>query len=168
MTIYCEELANKICARIAAGEQLIKICAEDEMPTRQTVAAWTMKHEEFMHKMTSALQQRAESYAESIVAEAESVAPDMGSIQKAKLIIDTKKWIMGKLLKQYADKVTLAGDKDNPLTLNIAAMLDAGIAARDAARRVEHLKTIDGTFEKVVENQGPGGGVCAPIGSDAG
>ena len=44
---YGPELAQGICARIAAGESLAAICRERGMPPRSTVDAWRRLHPEF-------------------------------------------------------------------------------------------------------------------------
>lgn len=50
------------------------------------------------------------------------VAPDgridTGAVQKQKLQIDTRKWLMSKLSpKRYGDSMVIAGDADNPITI---------------------------------------------------
>lgn len=41
---------------------------------------------------------------------------DSGAVQKQRLQVDTRKWMLSKLApKKYGDKVTLAGDEHNPL-----------------------------------------------------
>ncbi len=138
MTIWTPELGDKILSRVSAGELLYKICESPEMPDKSTVYYWTFKHPEFGEKFRAALVQRAENWGEGIMEDI-AVCPERPeSLAKAKLMVDTKKWIMGKLLKTYADKVTLQGDKDNPLTLNLASALDNRIAAARSGRVIEH------------------------------
>lgn len=108
------------------------------MPERSTIAGWTMEHPEFREKFSSALMQRAETWGESMISDIEKTPAHNESLQKQKLLIDTKKWIMGKLLKTYADKVMLQGDKDNPIQLSLATALDQRIAAARAAPVIEH------------------------------
>jgi len=44
---YTEEIAAKICDRVAAGEYIHVICAEDGFPSHRTVRSWTKRHPEF-------------------------------------------------------------------------------------------------------------------------
>ncbi|WP_156406067.1 hypothetical protein [Phenylobacterium sp. Root700] len=37
---FSEGLGSVICARVAAGESLMQICADDDMPSRAAVVAW--------------------------------------------------------------------------------------------------------------------------------
>lgn len=41
---YCTELADEICERLACGESLRTICADDGMPHRTTVIRWLSRH----------------------------------------------------------------------------------------------------------------------------
>ena len=41
-TSYSKEIAQRICDRIAAGESLIRICRDDDMPAEITVRGWDM------------------------------------------------------------------------------------------------------------------------------
>src|SRR5690606_35856096 len=41
-SLYTEELAEKICARLADGESLNSICTDEGMPAESTVRLWTL------------------------------------------------------------------------------------------------------------------------------
>ena len=48
----------------------------------------------------------------------ESGATDSGAVQKQRLQVDTRKWLLSKLApKKYGDRMTLAGDEDSPLKI---------------------------------------------------
>jgi hypothetical protein len=54
--------------------------------------------------------------ADEPVGSTDSGATDSGAVQKQRLQVDTRKWLLSKLApKRYGDKVTLAGDDENPL-----------------------------------------------------
>ena len=56
--------------------------------------------------------------ADAPVPSTESGATDSGAVQKQRLQIDTRKWLLSKLApKKYGDKIELSGDKDNPLMI---------------------------------------------------
>lgn len=43
--VFTQEVADDICARIAAGETLIEICASGGMPSQQTVNRWLLNYD---------------------------------------------------------------------------------------------------------------------------
>ena len=47
-------LASVICERIAAGETLLGICQDLEMPSRFSVLAWTRPHPSFGERLAQA------------------------------------------------------------------------------------------------------------------
>ena len=57
--------------------------------------------------------------ADMPVGSTEHGTTDSGAVQKQRLQVDTRKWLLSKLApKKYGDKVTLAGDEENPLRVN--------------------------------------------------
>ena len=42
-SIYTLEIADEVCRRLADGESLLAICADDEMPAESTVRHWAME-----------------------------------------------------------------------------------------------------------------------------
>ncbi len=138
MTVYTEEIGDFICAHIASGGLLSDICEKESMPKRQTVYLWSIKNQGFGERYNQALRQRALTWGESMIDDIEKTSSTPEAINKQKLLIETKKWIMGKLCKEYAERVTLLGDKDNPIQINLATALDARIAAARAAPVIEH------------------------------
>lgn len=44
---FSDEVARALCARVAAGEAQVAICAEPGMPARGTLWRWTQEHPEF-------------------------------------------------------------------------------------------------------------------------
>jgi hypothetical protein len=138
MTLYTEELGKLICERVASGELVYKVCQDDGMPDKRTVYAWSFQRPEFGERFRAALVQRAENWGEGIIEDIEICGNSPEAIAKLKILTDTKRWIMGKLLKNYADKVTLQGDKDNPIQVSLAAALDQRIAAARTMPTIEH------------------------------
>lgn len=136
-TLYSEELATRICERLAGGESLLTICKGDDMPARGTVMRWLLddKHPGFRDKYAQARDEQADFYAEQIVAisdeectmvkhgdgdeEAEvEVVFDATAVARNRLRVDARKWYASKLApKKYGDRTTLAGDQDNPLAV---------------------------------------------------
>jgi hypothetical protein len=59
--------------------------------------------------------------ADMPVGSTEHGATDSGAVQKQRLQVDTRKWLLSKIApRKYGDKVTLAGDEDNPMKADIS------------------------------------------------
>ena len=127
-SIYGDELAAEICDRLAAGESLMQICRDEDMPTRQAVHEWIADNRAgFGDKYARAREIQADYYAEKIAAVPEetkrSNAPDRAQI--GRLEMDAYKWTAAKLApKKYGDKL----QTENNTTLNtsdpLAALLE--------------------------------------------
>jgi len=119
-TIYTEELAKKILDRIAEGESVRSIARDDDMPNKSTIFDWALYHEKFSDQYDKARDIGMEVRAEEI----EDIAETMEDVQRAKLVVDTKKWNMSKLKpKRFGEKVDhTSGGKPIPL-LNLNAIL---------------------------------------------
>lgn len=114
-TIYSEELALEICEQIAQGKSLRSICERDDMPCIKTVMTWRNANKEFLQQYARAREDQADFYADELISIADTMlADDKGNafddptaVSRAKLRIDTRKWIASKLKpKSYGDKVT--------------------------------------------------------------
>lgn len=107
---YSEDIAKAICEDIADGKSLRKICDDENMPAKGTVFVWLSKHPEFQDQYARAREAQADllfdetlEIADQYDKAADELNPD--HIQRAKLRIDTRKWIAGKLRpKVYGDK----------------------------------------------------------------
>lgn len=100
------ELSDDICAKIASGMPLAKICAEDNMPAVGTVFRWLQSHPEFSESYTRARESQMDYYAEEISQIADNAGLTNDEIQKARLQIETRKWLMSKIkAKKYADRI---------------------------------------------------------------
>lgn len=119
---YTEEMAEKLCDLIAAGQSLRKICLADDMPDQTTVYRWLRQQESFRQHYAHA----REIQAETIFDECLDIADDGGNdwmadkeseggvkyngdhVQRSRLRIDARKWMAGKLApKKYGEKVQL-------------------------------------------------------------
>lgn len=83
------------------------------MPDKSTVFRWLSKHEVFRDQYTRAQEDRAAAMAEDILEIADQYdnvqdALNTDHIQRAKLRIDTRKWLMSKMApKRYGDKTEI-------------------------------------------------------------
>lgn len=103
---YNDEMAEKICEKIANGRSLRSICAEDGMPTTSTVCKWLIENKEFSEQYARARTRQADYFFEEIVEIADSVEADSAAVAKARLQVDARKWAASKIApKKYGDKV---------------------------------------------------------------
>lgn len=130
---YTPEIATEICARIATGSESIRaICADDAMPSTSMVFRWILEKPDFREQYARAREEQTEVYAQDMLDIARNCPADKEAINKARLEIDTMKWIASKLKpKKYGDAMTLKGDKDNPLELGLATSLDIALRKRN-------------------------------------
>lgn len=134
-TDYSEEVAETLCLLIAEGESLRAICDMDDMPAKATVFRWLARYPEFRDKYTRAKELGSEVHAEEMLeiaddatndwmeahnADGEAVGYKLNGehVQRSKLRIDTRKWLLAKLQpKKYGDKVDLnhGAEEGSPL-----------------------------------------------------
>lgn len=123
VTTYSEDMALIICERLADGESLKAICEDDEMPARSTVFKWLAESETFSDMYARAREEQADAIFDEILNIADDGRNDWmerrgeedagwvtngENIQRAKLRIDARKWMAGKLRpKKYGEKLEL-------------------------------------------------------------
>lgn len=122
---YTPEIAETICNMIAEGWSVRQLTRKDCMPAESAVYSWLTKHPEFAEKYARAKEHQAERFAEEIAEIADDGTNDWierenenGStvtvvdhehIQRSKLRVDTRRWLMSKMApKRYGDKTTTA------------------------------------------------------------
>ena len=108
-TLFSAALADEIIRRTAAGESLRSICQSKHMPNEATVRGWDVADRQgFSTHYARARALRVERWAEEIIELAdEPVAPgDNAAVQRARLRVDVRKWLLSKLApRQYGDRV---------------------------------------------------------------
>ena len=122
---YTDELADEIFERIATGESVRQICLLDHMPDDRTFYRWLLKDDEFCRKYARAKEAQADRFNEELTEIADDsrndwierenartgqtfVALNDEAIARAKLRVETRKWLMGKHKpKKYGDAVNL-------------------------------------------------------------
>lgn len=118
---YTRELADTILERMSEGTPLRHVCANNpDLPGESTVRGWAVQDVDgFAARYARAREAQVEAMAEDIIEiaddsgldvtlDAESGAPrvDGEAIQRAKLRVDTRKWLMSKVAPhRYGDKV---------------------------------------------------------------
>ncbi len=117
MTKYelTQTLADEICEHIGDGKSLRSFCEQEGRPSAPTVCRWLRMEETAWF---------AEQYARAREAQADALFNDILDIvdqaedpQIARLRMDARKWMAGKLRpKVYGDKVELGGKVDHEHT----------------------------------------------------
>lgn len=120
---FTQAVADAICDRLAEGESLRAICADESMPNRATVFRWLAADQSFSDQYARAREEQAEALADDIVAIADEaevrtlgegdevvIALDPTAIARNRLRVDARKWVAAKLLpKKYGDRVEVTG-----------------------------------------------------------
>ena len=114
-----EKILNEVFERMAEGESLRSVLRSDNMPHANTFYEWIDDDEEKSEQYARAIELRTDYYADEIlqisdahnadvtVSEDGSVQINGQVIQRSKLQVDTRKWLMGKLnAPKYGDKST--------------------------------------------------------------
>jgi hypothetical protein len=131
-------LAEEICERIAHGESLRSICAEDYMPSATSVYRWLEQYPDFREQYAHARARQADYYADQIV----TIADTTEDHNKARLQIDARKWVAAKLLpKKYGERTTTTHEGgDKPLEIREVSDLEAARRLLFIVSRAERSK----------------------------
>jgi hypothetical protein len=133
---YTEAVANEICQRMITGQGLLRICADDHMPDRQTVYRWLDANEGFRDRYVRAREGLMDFYAEQILVisfdergdifvdqdgDKSKTVANHAKVQRDRLKVDSLKWTCSRLFpKRYGDKMELLGqDSGSSSTLQI-------------------------------------------------
>jgi hypothetical protein len=129
-------MADILCDRLAGGESLRTICAEEGMPNKATVFRWLAAHDDFATIYARAREVQAEVLADELVEIADDGSNDWMEkkfgeetrwvengevLRRSQLRISTRQWIAERLLpKKYGNKQQLTGpDGQSPVTVII-------------------------------------------------
>ena len=116
---FNQSIANDICNQVLDGQPIRFICSQVDMPSVATVMRWLHDYPEFAKQYAQA----KEMYAHCIFDEIQHIADncDPTEVQKAKLMIDARKYIASKLApKKYGDKIEDEQDIEHrEITINV-------------------------------------------------
>lgn len=135
--VYSQEQRKKIvdfvCSEISEGKSLRSVLANnDNMPGRNTFLEWMENDPVKANQYARAMEQRQEVIFEEILSISDDQEGDVieneegievvnhNVIQRARLRVDSRKWMLGKMNpKKYGDKVQteLSGGVQNIITL---------------------------------------------------
>jgi hypothetical protein len=159
-TLYSEALADEICRRLANGESLSKICRSAGMPVFSTILGWALNPEHafydryarardigYRHLAEELLEISDDSKGDLAQGEDGRKSVDHEHIARARLRVDTRKWMLSKMLpKLYGEKITseLVGQDGGPVQVNVQNGINDFMAKIDAiARRQQELKAME-------------------------
>jgi hypothetical protein len=130
---YSTEIVDRICERIADGESLRSICADDDMPSTTAVMKWLANDAAFVAQYARAREMQADVMFDEILDIADDGRNDwmerrdeeggnLGwkengeALNRSRIRIDARKWMAGKLRpKKYGDKLALEHDVTDKL-----------------------------------------------------
>lgn len=146
-SLYTEEIAAEICQRIGEGETLNQICRDAHMPSRPTVVTWVLEDREgFSNRYARARDLQLEHWADEVIDVADDATNDFMEkkngedkesswslngehVQRSRLRIDSRKWLLSKLKpQQYGEKLELGGKDGQPLfqpVINVTTSADS-------------------------------------------
>ena len=148
---YTQDMADRICARIAMGHSLRSICEpiteesdtketeETKFPTIRTVYAWFRTHEEFLKQYAHAKDDSADADNDRIASVAEDVLAGNVDANAARVAIDAFKWMAGKKRpKKYGDRThTEVSGELNLSTITELALDDELMTLLQASKQAE-------------------------------
>jgi len=119
-SVYSEELADAICARLEDGESLNDICKDAGMPSERTVRGWASDDfKGFYSKYARAREIGYFKMADEILFIADRQTVDPAAVNRDRLRVDTRKWMLSKVLpKVFGDRTTQ--DINQTVTINVA------------------------------------------------
>ena len=142
-SLFTPELAEEICRRLAEGETLTAICAEERMPVRSTVYLWLDgSHPDFSDGYARARRLQADTFVDDMVAISDaSVGGSSADVQAARLRFDARAWVAARVNPAKWSERTkheLSGPDGGPITLDARSALTEKI--RGLAERVRSEK----------------------------
>jgi hypothetical protein len=113
----------------------LSIEKREGMPSRETLRLWRKDNADFLAQCARARIDQAHSIVDGIEdIEARTLDGEIDAAA-ARCVISSRQWRASKLApKSYGDRMTLAGDPENPLVKESDEQLDARIAALLAKR----------------------------------
>ena len=131
--LFTQKLADAICRRLAEGESLRSIARTSGFPAESRIREWSLDaahpfaaqyaraRATGYQKMADEILEIADNSNRDLIERADGVLTvDHEHIQRARLRVDTRKWILSKMLpKVYGDKFQVGGDGGEPLTFKL-------------------------------------------------
>ena len=121
-----DAICQAVLQRMREGLSAFKACQAAGVP-QSTFNRWVDADAKLAEDYAHAREDLIERMANDVLELADSEVPETGdgkkdwqAIQKHKLQVDTRKWLLSKLApKKYGDKLEVSGDPANPLVQRI-------------------------------------------------
>ncbi len=148
MVEYSDKIAALICERMAGGQSLNEICRAKDMPTKPSVLRWLREREGFRTQYAQAREDLIEHWAEELLEIADDTARDTHTttyeggvertspntewISRARLRVDSRKWLMSKLApKKYGDHLKIDQETKHSVDDSVGALMErVGLAGK--------------------------------------
>jgi len=144
-------VVKEICDRLSSGEPLRAICRDPRMPGWDTVYDWMARDEGFALQVAQARENGVEAIAQDTLAMIDAPPQvvvdnngvsriDPAYVQWTKLRTEQRMKLLACWSpNRYGNRVQVAGDKDNPLQINIQAteMFDSILKNAEMTRQIE-------------------------------
>lgn len=138
---WTSALEQAICQRITDGDTIRLICATEGFPSAPSIFKHIAEDEEFAKQYARAKEAQIEAMAEEILEIADESSYDTKTIKRgdhefevadnewinrSRLRVDTRKWLMSKLApKKYGERTALVGpDGSGPVQFEVKSILD--------------------------------------------
>jgi hypothetical protein len=126
---YTFEVSEQICEQMAGGKGLRAICAQEGMPSRPTVLRWLQDNSGFRDRYAQAREALMDWYSEEIlkiafddsgdlIIDGDRVISGHHVVQRARLKVDTVKWVMSKLHPGRYGERPVEASLQGPLTIS--------------------------------------------------
>jgi len=160
-----EDLQNaldKVCEGVGIGLSVQKAC-EAAGINGDTFYRHLRLNSTLAENYTRARESRAHVRFEKLQDYLDKVVEGQMEPHAARVVLDAIKWQCGRELgKVYGDGLILRGDKDNPLDLGLAALLDAVSQKRKEIPHIKDMGTIIDQSPEINQNA-----PCLPSGEGA-
>lgn len=118
---YSEDIALRICERLAADESLVSICKDEFMPSLTTVYRWKHDNKEFRENYARARNDQGHTVADSLGDVKRKLLDGEIDAATARALSDIIKWEAGRRApKDFGDKLDVTssdGSMSPPKTL---------------------------------------------------
>lgn len=134
MEFICTRLAtssNGVGRILLAGYEGLKL------PDYSTIMQWMTEDSKLADMYARAKEDQSDFMADELMEIADEAAADNVAVNRARLRVDTRKWLAAKLKpRKYGDKLQVAGDKESPLQHQHSGSVELNITAEEAYKRM--------------------------------
>ena len=185
-TVMTEAVMLEICARIGEGQTLRAVCRDPDMPGRSTVTRALGKDSVFRGRYAQARELLIEHWADEILEIAddgttdyilktgrnghEYEAVDQEHIQRSRLRVDSRKWLLSKLKPEtYGDKVLTEASGTVNIKHDITSLTEREKMRRFALFMIEdqRVPVIEGQLATPAANRTKSESSDQPVSDDA-